>query len=81
MRLVNASPYTNDLNNDEKEAVMDFFEEIYATLDTINVDDFIVNGTMYLPRDEYDGMSEEQKEDVYILVNDKEKDYLYVQSF
>ncbi|HAQ69853.1 MAG TPA: hypothetical protein DCR48_02655 [Flavobacteriales bacterium] len=72
-RLIDASPFTQNLTDDQWNGVFDFFNDLDFTLESINIDDFIVNGTTIIGRKEYQQMSEEEREDLYILSQDDDE--------
>ena len=79
-KLVQGSMYASQLSWEQQEAVINWFDELGADLNTINVDDFVVNGTIFLSRDEYNEMTEEKKEEPRILLDDGSDD-LFVLSY
>lgn len=72
-RLIDASPFTQNLTDDQWNGVFDFFIDSAFTLDNINIDDFIVNGTSIIGREEFNQMSKELKEDIYVLSQDEDE--------
>lgn len=77
-RLIDTSPFINQFDNDERDAIADYFIDGGYDLNDINIDDFIVNGIYRIEREEWNEKTEEQKEDCYILYNDEDRDYLLV---
>lgn len=76
-RLIKASPYSNSLSNNAIDALVEYLEETGADLD-INIDDIIVNGISTMEQDEFKSLTEEEKENMYILYNGEEyEDCIY----
>lgn len=70
-RLIEASPFSNKLSYEAQEALADFFINTGATLDSINVDNIIVNGITSMTQKGFKKeFTKEQREDKYILFQD-----------
>jgi len=70
-RLLNACPFLDD-DGELKAGLENFLYEIDADLNCINIDDLVVNGIVFIDRDEYESFNDERKEDLTIIAEKNE---------
>jgi len=64
-RLLDACPFIQDTNL--YNGLYEYCKELDIDLNCINFDDLVVNGIVFLDKDEYEELTEEQKEDFYTI--------------
>ena len=64
-RLLDACPFITD--NALYIGLYEYCIENEVDLNCINLDDWVVNGITFLDKEEYDSMSDEEKEDMWII--------------
>lgn len=75
-RLLDASPFSDRLSNNAKDALIDYLEEIGVDLD-VNFDNIIVNGISIISKNEFDELKEYEKEDMCLLYTDENTGEVY----
>jgi len=64
-RLLDSCPFIDD--RELKIGLENFLYEIDADLNCINIDDLVVNGIVFIDRDEYESFNDERKEELTII--------------
>lgn len=68
-RTMKASAFINQLSDEVYDALFDFYEDIDQDLNSINVDNDIINGLNFMSLEEFN--NENNKDDYVILYQDE----------
>lgn len=74
-RLMNASPYINQISNETYDALFDFYVDTGATLENINVDNDIVNYIVESTLTEFNKYYDDE-DDISILYKNEDEDFI-----
>lgn len=69
-KLIQSSMFYNSFSLNEIDGIYDYLLEIDVDLNTINIDDFLVNGSYRISEEEYNDMSREEKDDIVLFAKD-----------
>lgn len=69
-KLIQSSMFYNSFSLNEIDGIYNYLIESDVDLNTINIDDFLVNGSYRISEEDYNDMSRKEKDDIVICAKD-----------
>lgn len=71
-KLIQSSMFYNSFSLNEIDGIYNYLLDSDVDLNTINIDDFLVNGNYRISEEEYNDMSREEQDDLVLFAKDND---------
>lgn len=69
-KLIQSSMFYNSFSLNEIDGIYNYLIESDVDLNTINIDDFLVNGSYRISEEDYNDMSRKEQDDLVLFAKD-----------